>query len=244
MSERSCVVIPCFNEAERLDSEAFLYFLGTVSDIDFCFVNDGSRDGTGALLEKICRLEPGRIFVVDYADNRGKAEAVRSGMNYALNQNRYEWVGYADADLATPLEEVQRLLEVLRKRPAHLIVMGSRIKRMGVRIERKLFRHYMGRLFATLVSVLFHFNAYDTQCGAKFFDKKIARIVFERPFISGWLFDVEILLRVRNQCPDYNQIVREVPLNVWLEQGGSKIKISHLMKIPAELWRMYFEYKS
>lgn len=243
MQEKTCIIIPCFNEALRLKSEEYLAFTEQVQGIDFCFVNDGSSDSTGEILEKLCLEHPGRLYCVNYSDNRGKAEAVRTGMNEMLKLQQYHKIGYADADLATPLQEIRRLTAIFDHGEDVQMVMGSRIKRMGVTIERKLFRHYLGRLFATIVALLFRFNAYDTQCGAKVFSNNIAGRVFERPFISPWLFDVEILLRIKKIREDYNQSVKEIPLECWLEQGGSKIRISHLLKIPIELFKIYFEYK-
>ncbi|MEG0795349.1 MAG: glycosyltransferase [Odoribacter sp.] len=243
MSKRTCIIVPCYNEVERIKTEEYIRFLAQTTDIDFCFVNDGSSDQTSALLKTLCEDIEDRALFVDLSKNGGKAEAVRSGINYVLSFEKYDRVGFADADLATPLEEMKRLSDVLALDPTIVMVMGSRMKRMGVMIERKLFRHYMGRLFATVVAILFRFNAYDTQCGAKIFDRRIAESIFDRPFISKWLFDVELLLRIRNQRSDYNQIIQEIPLNIWLEQGGSKIRFSHLLKLPLELWTIYISYK-
>lgn len=242
-TEKVCIVIPCYNEADRFKSPEFLAFLEKASDIDLCFVNDGSKDNTGKVLQQIHASMPERIHVVDYEDNRGKAEAVRSGFLYILSLERYGAIAFADADLATPLAEMVRLITIYQQNPEVLIVMGSRIERMGVTIERKLYRHFTGRIFAAVISMLFHLNAYDTQCGAKVFDAGLAKIVFEKPFLSHWLFDVEMLLRVRNLRPDYNRIIHEIPLNIWLEQGNSKIRFSHLLKMPLQLWKIYFRYR-
>ncbi|MCM1031657.1 MAG: glycosyltransferase [Oscillibacter sp.] len=244
MAEKTCIIIPCFNEADRFKREQYLSFLQQAPDIDFCFVNDGSRDDTLRVLRDIQAEQPSRIEVVDYRDNRGKAEAVRRGFLHVSEQGRYGMLAFADADLATPLEEIQRLVSILEEDPEVLIVMGSRIERMGVTIERKLYRHFTGRMFAALISLLFRLNAYDTQCGAKIFRANIVKAVFEEPFLSKWLFDVEILLRVRNRHSDYNRIVSEIPLNVWLEQGNSKIRFTHLLKMPFQLWKIYFRYRS
>lgn len=243
MAEKVCIVIPCFNEANRFKREQYLSFLQQVPNVDFCFVNDGSRDDTHHVLQDMQVVLPSRIKIVDYQDNQGKAEAVRRGFLYVLEQGEYEILAFADADLATPLEEVQRLIVLLEKDPTLSMIMGSRIKRMGVIIERRLYRHFTGRIFATIISVLFCLNAHDTQCGAKVFRKNIIKLVFDEPFLSKWLFDVEILLRVRNVCVDYNRIISEIPLNVWLEQGNSKIRFTHLLKMPFQLLKIYWRYR-
>ena len=244
MTEKTCIVIPCFNEAERFKTHEYLSFLRQVPDIDFCFVYDGSRDNTREVLASLCKQEPERAMMVDCTDNRGKAEAVRTGFLYVLGLQRYQAVAFADADLATPLNEMRRLIAIFRKEPEAMIVIGSRIERMGITIERKLYRHFTGRIFAAVISVLFRLRAYDTQCGAKVFDAEIAGLVFDKPFLSQWLFDVEMLLRVRNLRKDYNRIIHEIPLDVWLEQGNSKIRFSHLLKMPWQLCQIYFKYKS
>lgn len=244
MATKTCIVIPCFNEAERFKAGEYRDFLEKVADIDFCFVNDGSEDNTREVLLQFCKQMPERALMVDYEDNRGKAEAVRCGFLHVLSLQCYQAVAFADADLATPLSEMQRLIDIFYQKPGARIVMGSRIGRMGITIERKLYRHYTGRLFAAVISVLFRLNAYDTQCGAKVFDAEMARTVFEKPFLSQWLFDVEMLLRVRNTHKDYQRIIYEIPLDCWCEQGNSKIRFSHILKMPWQLCKIYLEYKS
>lgn len=243
MEEKTCIIIPCFNEAERFKREAYLSFLQQVPDIDLCFVNDGSGDDTLQVLQEIQAMQPARIKVVDCRDNQGKAEAVRRGFLHVLEQGGYDALAFADADLATPLAEMRRLVKILENEPEVSIVMGSRIERMGVTIERKLYRHFTGRIFAAVISFLFRLDAYDTQCGAKVFRKDIAKAVFEEPFLSKWLFDVEILLRVRSMRDDYNRIISEVPLDVWLEQGNSKIRFAHLLRMPCQLLKIYSRYR-
>ena len=100
-----------------------------------------------------------------------------------------------------------------------------------------------GRIFAAVVSVLFRLNAYDTQCGAKVFAPRVVEEVFHEPFLSHWLFDIEILLRLRNRYANYNEIIHEIPLDVWIEQGNSKIRPLHLLKMPGQLLRIFFKYR-
>ena len=240
---RTCIVIPCYNEAERLKKEAFLAFLRQMPEADFCFVNDGSRDRSEEVLQGMKGYLPARIEVVSYADNRGKAEAVRQGMLHAASLGRYDAIAFADADLATPLDEVMRLAGIFYQKEESVLVMGSRIERMGIVIRRKLYRHFTGRMFAGVVACLFRLNAYDTQCGAKVFSPTIVPEAFGVPFLSHWLFDIEILLRIRNGHADYNRIINEIPLDVWIEQGESKIRFPHLLKMPFQLCKIYFKYR-
>lgn len=242
MPKKICIIVPCYNEANRLAVDVYLSFLKENPDMDICFVNDGSTDDTWRVLENMQSLFPDRILAVNKKPNQGKAEAVRSGIIQVSEKNTYEWVGFMDADLATPLPEVYRLARVLETEKNAVVVMGSRIKRMGVKVSRKPLRHYMGRIFATVVGLLFRLNAYDTQCGAKIFTTSVAREIFARPFHSPWLFDVELLLRIRQGHADYNVVVKEIPLDRWEEKGGSKIRFSHLLKMPFELYTIYRKY--
>lgn len=240
--EKICVIIPCYNEASRIRLDVFRDFLREQDYIDFCFVNDGSRDNTSEVLRYAVERCPERFLLVDNPDNRGKAEAVRSGMLHVASLGRYDLIGFLDADLATPLEDIHLLVEVMRRQPSVMMTMGARLKRLGANVQRKAYRHYMGRVFATVVSLLFRMPVYDSQCGAKLFRVSLVPEVFRAPFSSRWLFDVEILLRVRRLYPDYERLVCEVPLRTWIEQGDSRIRFSHLLKMPYELFQIYCRY--
>ena len=163
-------------------------------------------------------------------------------MSRVASLGRYDMIGFLDADLATPLEEIRLLADMMVKRPELCVTMGARLKRLGANVQRKAYRHYMGRVFATVVSLLFRMPVYDSQCGAKLFRAALVPELFKEPFSSGWLFDVEILLRLRDLYPDYENVVCEVPLCVWIEQGDSRIRLSHLLKMPGELLQIYRRY--
>ena len=137
----SCIiVIPCYNEAERLDTSKFLTYLSHSPDVSLLFVNDGSRDET---IEVLRRMQDGtqQVQVLDKQQNGGKGEAVREGMLHALSQSGVHFVGFWDADLATPLEAIGDLLEVLLSQIEVALVFGSRVKLLGRDIDRRAFRH-------------------------------------------------------------------------------------------------------
>jgi hypothetical protein len=152
----------------------------------------------------------------------GKAEAVRRGMLQFINEG-FAWVGYADADFSTPAEEIARLWPFAES-GRFKVVMGSRILRLGSDIHRNPMRHYLGRFFATLSSLALALPVYDTQCGAKLFavNETLSNAIAE-PFRSRWIFDVELIGRLVTGNPPLAETdFLEVPLNRWIEVGGSK----------------------
>src|SRR5690606_36252433 len=220
------VVIPCYNEVERLD-EAQVLALCEEPSTSVVLVDDGSRDGTAALLDRIASRAPaGRVRYLVLPENRGKAEVVRAGLLDALSRGA-SVVAYADADFATPPSEILRLRRELERSGA-LVAMGARIARLGAHIDRKASRHYLGRVFATGASLVLGLAVYDTQCGAKLFrDTPALRHALGQPFSSRWAFDVELIGRLCAGGPGAPPIAPsqmiEVPLRTWIDIGGSKL---------------------
>jgi glycosyltransferase involved in cell wall biosynthesis len=222
----STIVVPCFDEAPRFDAGAFAQLADVVDGV--LLVDDGSTDSTPALLDSLAGSAPaGTIEVIRLSRNRGKAEAVRAGMQAAVAGGA-SIVGYFDADFATPVTELERLLAVITKDPQLEVVLASRVALMGHSIERKAMRHYLGRLYATAASLALGVVVYDTQCGAKLFRvNDTLRAAIADPFPDRWAFDVELLARLLHPAPgvapiDADRIV-EVPLNAWRDVGGSKL---------------------
>lgn len=221
------IVVPCYNEAKRLKVQSFLQLVAANRDLKLVFVNDGSTDDTAKVLADLASGGDQSISVLTLAANAGKAEAVRHGMVAAFEEQP-RFAGYWDADLAAPLSELQALIDQLVLHPELDIAMGSRVKMLGRRIERRAFRHYAGRLFATAASLALRIAVYDTQCGAKLFRVNDAvRHAFASPFGSPWVMDVEILSRYIAKVGREAAASRmaEVPLQVWTAVPGSKLKV-------------------
>jgi dolichyl-phosphate beta-glucosyltransferase len=212
-----CLIVPCFNEARRLDLKAFA---NAPAGITCLLVDDGSRDGTGELLE---RHQSEILRVLRLPHNVGKAEAIRRGILHARTVgllDRVEWVGYWDADLATPLSEATNFVAYESLEPVRAdAILGSRIYKLGTRIVRSYTRHLLGRCFATLAGVVLHLECYDSQCGAKLFRIEHVDGAFGEPFISRWIFDVEILMRLREQH------LIEYPLHTWTDVTGGTLNV-------------------
>ena len=217
-AERAVVVIPCSNEERRLKTREFAEFSALHPDISIIFVNDGSTDGTSRILAEICAAGPLRALELDR--NVGKAEAVRRGMLEALKSGGV--CGFWDADLSTSLDELPGMLEALRRGNFRCVV-GSRWLHLGdCRIKRRFFRHFIGRIFATCVSLKLDLPVYDTQCGAKLFTPEAAAAAFASPFVTRWFFDVEILMRLQRFYGTATPPVLEHPVS-WIDSPGSKV---------------------
>jgi dolichyl-phosphate beta-glucosyltransferase len=240
---RVAIVVPCYNEGRRLPVAQFEAFLLN-SDVDFLFVDDGSRDNTRDVLASLQAARPDRVSFIHQAENRGKAETVRHGICSALERG-VEYAGFWDADLATPLDEITEFMRIFAARPELDMIFGSRVKLLGRHVERKAARHYLGRVFATFVSTMLGLPIYDSQCGAKIFRvRSNTRVLFDRPFLSRWIFDVEILARYLGEVGPAaaTEAIYEFPLRSWVDVGGSKLKATDFLVAFADVLRIRRAY--
>lgn len=247
VNRRCTIVVPCYNEAHRLPSEKFVEFVHEGHDIDFLFVNDGSTDNTLEVLERLQRVSGTAISVLDKKVNGGKAEAVRDGMLRAIELGGSGFVGFWDADLATPLSAIAQLRQELIDDPHLQMVFGSRVRLLGRHVHRRALRHYLGRVFATVVSIMLRLPIYDTQCGAKIFrvTPQLAHVL-SQPFISRWVFDVEILARFialnRGDTRVLHDSIFEYPLERWEDVAGSKVKPGDFLLAFLDTFRIHAKY--
>jgi dolichyl-phosphate beta-glucosyltransferase len=241
------VVVPCFNEALRLQTQAFSDFLDRSANVTLVFVDDGSTDDTPLVLERLRQRCPRQICTLRLGENVGKAEAVRRGIRVALRRQP-ALVGYWDADLATPLDAIPQFASVLQARPKVDLVMGSRVALLGRDIRRSAARHFTGRLFATAASIVLGLPVYDTQCGAKLFrlTPRLSELV-SRPFRARWIFDVEILARMVSQAQSTKSgfappTIYEYPLEQWRDVQGSRLKLVDYVIAGIDLAAIYWRY--
>lgn len=230
----------------RLDKDVYLRHLQEHPSQQILFVNDGSSDNTIEVIEELRQKANGQVHTLSLNVNQGKAEAIRSGILKIQEKKKdADFFGYIDADLATPLSQVQYIVDVFNENPDKQIALGSRVQMMGFDIQRNRKRHYLGRIFATYVSVLFGFKIYDTQCGAKFFRANEQNYsLFTEKFSSRWFFDIEILIRfLKLKSRDtFEKEIIEVPLKKWHEQGNSKLKWTDFALSPIELLKIKQRY--
>lgn len=241
------IVVPCYNEAERLPVERFRRYVAETEGIRFLFVDDGSRDRTLEVLRRLEADRPDVFGVLALPRNGGKAEAVRRGILVGLEAGA-RYVGFWDADLSTPLEAIADLRAVLEEKPEIEAVFGSRVQLLGRCIERHAWRHYLGRVFATAASLALRLRVYDTQCGAKLFraTDRLAEL-FRDPFRARWIFDVELIARLIRQrrgttLPGAASVIYEFPLSEWRDVPGSKLKPRDFIRAALDLAVIYHAY--
>ena len=237
---RIALLIPCYNERNRLAVEPFKQFAS--HQLQFIFMDDGSKDQTYEFLQSHFGNSP-HMKVLRVAKNGGKAEAIRQAMLHLAKEkqlSQYDWIGYWDADLATPLSEVAHMLAYRELFYSDCTaLLGSRVARLGSNIKRSYIRHYLGRIFATAVDLIVGIKPYDSQCGAKIFKSDLIELAFSEPFLSNWIFDIEILLRLKNE-----RLV-EYPLQTWQDVPGSKVKVSReIFRVLRDLYRIRKRYVS
>lgn len=244
---RIALVVPCHNESARLVPDVWLAFLARPQnkDVHFFFANDGSSDATGKMLRDMC-AKSGRAHLFESAVRRGKAETVRLSILRIAGRSakkeeygRFDHVGFWDADLATPLTEIGEIRRLLRDR-AFDGVFCSRIKRLGAAVDRKPLRHMLGRVFATAASLVLQLPVYDTQCGAKVIRSDVIEPIMREPFVSEWIFDLEIILRMK-RC-GFDRLY-EKPVAEWTDVPGSTIRPMDYISVPLDLLRIQRRYR-
>ena len=248
MIQQRCVgvVIPCYNEEERLLSDTFLKFIEENSGYHLCFVNDGSKDNTLEVLNNIRRGREDYITVFDCERNGGKAEAVRLGMLHMANKEDLDFIGFLDADLSTDLADFDDLVKTMEDNPEFKIVSGSRISRMGANITKESARKIVSLTINFIIRKILSMDFKDTQCGAKIFRKDVINIAFSKKFVTQWIFDVEIFKRmtIHFGLKKAKTMLCEQPLKRWIHTDGSKLSMKDSIKIVMQLAQIAWVYRS
>ena len=139
---------------------------------------------------------------------------------------------------------IPEFLKELKRKNDLVLVMGARVQLLGRIIARNKIRHYLGRVFATLASIVLKLPVYDTQCGAKLFvTTEAIAFAFNAPFISRWIFDVELIARLvfKSRVNAFKSIC-EFPLEEWHDVKGSKIRLADFWIAICDLGRIYYLY--
>ena len=227
----TALVIPCFNESNRLNINYYNSLIPKLTKIGgkIYFVNDGSTDKTEQLL-----LDnfAGNCEILSLQKNYGKAEAIRKGLNYIIDQNEFKYIGYLDSDCAFSIEDILNIVMISNSDKTHNAFFASRVMLAGHNIHRNPWRHFIGRAISTLINFNLQTKIYDPQCGLKVFQRNlINRVGLQTKFKTKWFIDVELILRIRPE----NMSILEIPVKSWRDVKGSKLKLTHFPKIIYEL---------
>lgn len=246
MLQKNCVgvVIPCYNEEERLLGKEFKDFAHKNLGYHLCFVNDGSTDRTLEVLRELEKGSESNISIYNCEKNGGKAEAVRQGMLHLAQDPQLDYIGFLDADLSTDFRDFDDLVETLDT-SNFKIVSGSRMSRMGANITKESARKLISMSINLIIRTILKMPFNDTQCGAKVMDKSLIPLVFNKPFITKWLFDVEMFMRMRKHYgkAKAKELICEQPLKRWIHADGSKLSMKDSVKIVGQLAKIAITYR-
>lgn len=237
------VVIPCYNEEKRLKTEKFGHFVRNNPGYHVCFVNDGSTDNTLEVLNKFKEGKEDSISVYNCPQNGGKAEAVRLGMLHLANDKSLDYIGFLDADLSTDFQDFDDLTKTIAS-TNFKIVSGSRISRMGADIIKQSSRGIISKTVNFIIRKILGMDFRDTQCGAKIMTRDVIDATFHEPFLTKWLFDVEIFMRMKNHfgTEAAKNMICEQPLKRWVHEDGSKLSMKDSVKIIGQLAQIAIKY--
>jgi dolichyl-phosphate beta-glucosyltransferase len=208
------IIIPAYNEEKRLPAtlRTVKAYLDAASweFAEVVVVDDGSRDGTVEMARKA------GVRVLQNPSNRGKGYSVRHGMLEAQG----EWTLFSDADLSTPIEELEKLWKAVEQAGAQAAIGSRDLDRSLIGVRQPLFREFGGRFFNLVIRAITGLPFHDTQCGFKLFEGKVAREIFGRQRVERFGFDVEVLYIA--QKLGYRTL--EVPVR-WNDVAGTKVKM-------------------
>jgi dolichyl-phosphate beta-glucosyltransferase len=224
------VIFPCFNEEARLPASLQRvreYLDGRGVDWEILVVDDGSSDRTVAVAEAAAAADP-RVRVLSYGENRGKGRAVAHGMRSA----RGALVLFTDADLSTPIEELEKLSGQVEA-GCQVVIASRALRQSDLRVRQPWWRERLGRLMNRLIRGASGLKFADTQCGFKLFSRRAAEEIFANITIDGWMFDVEVLILAEK----LGYRVAEVPVT-WINSGDSRVKLTDAPRTLLELARI------
>jgi dolichyl-phosphate beta-glucosyltransferase len=208
-------VVPAYNEAARLPLTLpkLAQFCERHGSVEVLIVDDGSKDSTAAVIREFAARYP-FVRLLQNPGNRGKGYSVRHGMQEAHG----DWILSTDADLSSPLEEVDKLLAAVERDQAAAAIGSRALDRSLVGVHQAAMREWSGRLFNVVMRAATGLPFRDTQCGFKLFRSDAARVIFPRQKLDGFGFDVEDLLIARI----HGFKVVEVPVR-WDNVEGTKV---------------------
>lgn len=236
------IVIPCFNEELRFNSDYFneLNIKLLNSGVELVFINDGSTDGTLEVLQNIS-FKP---RIMNLQKNVGKAEAIRCSFKHEITIKEKKIFGYLDSDSSFNLNDVSTLVNEFISNAKYAnfqILSAARVKLAGSAIDRKAYRHYTGRLVSNFLNLGIKNKMYDPQSGFKLFriNNNLVKAI-EKPFVTRWFIDMEIIRHYNF----YKNPIIEIPVSSWVDTPGSKIVIKEYFRIFRELVKIKYSMRN
>ena len=237
--KKLAIVIPCYNEQQRLKKSSILELINHQEKVEVYLVNDGSTDRTLEFITDLSKNHEG-ISVINYSKNQGKAKTIYKSFLELSKLKKITHFGYLDADFSTESKDFLKMHQVLLNSDKEYI-FGSRILTLNTQIYRKTYRHFIGRIIITFINFFFKLGIYDTQCGAKIFNRRILNSIIEKEFVTNWLFDIEIFIRLSNV--KLLDVGFEYPLQKWRDVNGSKIKKIDSLYIVLDIFKLIRSYR-
>lgn len=225
------VVIPCYNEEQRLPrtiEQIERYLEGKRVAYELILVDDGSVDGTRLIMDAAAERNTS-VHVEALPHNRGKGRALAIGVAAAKGSE----ILVTDADLSTPIEEVDKL-QVALDGGAGVAIASRALKTSRVEVSQPVYRVLMGKAFNLIVQAALLPGIWDTQCGFKLFRAEVARDAFEHLSTDGFAYDPEVLYRARKR----GVRIAEIPV-VWRNSAPTKVSpirssldmLRHVLKV-------------
>ena len=224
------VVIPCHNKEEQLLGYEFKRYAEQNAGYHLCFVNIGSTDNTLQVLYELQQGTEANISIYDCDKNIGIAEAVRKGVLYLAKDSQLDFIGYLDADLSTEFKDFDDLVKTLENSQLK-IESEYRINGMAGYFTKVSVPKMISETINLTMQKILAMPFKGAQYGAKIMTREIAQTMFQKKFITKWLFDVEIFMRVRTHYGKNGtkRMISELPLKRWIHVDRSKMK--NLVKI-------------
>ena len=223
MSYKTVIIVPCFNEAKRLNRHYF-ESLSRINKTLWIFVDDGSTDNTIHILQKLSKIR--NIDFLHISQNVGKSRAIVYGMRHVFSTYKdITWLGFLDADAAFSKLDVETIISKTGSIGQFDAIYSSRVKLAGRKILRSKTRHLLARIIATIFGLVWKEIPYDTQSGFKLYrTDKFSDLLLLKPFRTRWFFDIELSMRF-SKINRSNMLVWEEPVYSWTDIPGTKLNI-------------------
>jgi len=212
MEKKISLIVPAYNEEKLIASsieKILSYMKSKGHNFELLVIDDGSKDTTA---EKVKSITDDSLNLISYSPNGGKGYAVKQGMLAATG----DFLVFLDADLATPIEELEKFLPLTDR--FDVLIASRALRDSDVQIHQALYRELLGKIFNKIVQLLAVWGVKDTQCGFKLFSSKAADVIFKRQLIHGWAFDVELLFIARK----HGFSIMEIPVT-WINEENSQV---------------------